>query len=53
MGAETIGSVINQHGRQDRYSLLPQSISDEVQVAWNAPPYPSLAATEDPESFSS
>ena len=35
--AETIGSIINQHGRKDRYSLLPSSLSNEVQVAWNGP----------------
>ena len=35
--AETIGSVISQHGRKSRYSLLPSSLSNEVQVAWNEP----------------
>ena len=35
--AETIGSVIKQHGRQQRYSLLPSSLSNEIQVAWNGP----------------
>ncbi|CAL4095345.1 unnamed protein product, partial [Meganyctiphanes norvegica] len=35
--AESVGSVINQHGRKDRYSLLARSLADEVQVAWNGP----------------
>lgn len=35
--AETIGSLINQHGRKDRCSLSPASLSSEVQVAWNGP----------------
>ena len=33
--AETIGSVINQHGNKGRCSLLPSSLSNEVQIAWN------------------
>ena len=44
--AESVASVINQHGRLDRYSLLPLSLSDEVRVAWNAPPFPSPTATD-------
>ncbi len=35
--AKTIGSLINQHGRKDRCSLSPASLSSEVQVAWNGP----------------
>ena len=35
--AETLGSVINQHGRKQRCSLAPASLSSEVQVAWNGP----------------
>ena len=35
--AESIGSVINQHGRKDRYSLKPSSLSSEVQITWNGP----------------
>ena len=35
--AETIGSVINQHGSKQRYSLKPASLSSEVQVCWNGP----------------
>ena len=35
--AETIGSVINNHGCKNRGSLLPKTLSNEVQVAWNAP----------------
>ena len=35
--AETIGSIINQHGRKQRYSLAPSSLSNEVQIAWNGP----------------
>ena len=35
--AETIGSLINQHGRKGRYSLLPASLSNEVQIAYNGP----------------
>ena len=31
--AETIGSLINRHGRKGRYSLLPASLSNEVQIA--------------------
>ena len=31
--AETIGSLINQHGRKGRYSLLPTSLSNEVHIA--------------------
>jgi hypothetical protein len=34
---ETIGSVINQHGRKGRCSLRSDSLSTEVQVAWNGP----------------
>ena len=36
--AETIGSVINSHGCKERCSLLPMSLSNEVQVVWNGPP---------------
>ena len=43
--AETIGSVINQHGRKCRYSLRPSSLSNEVQVAWNGPSEMSKATT--------
>ena len=35
--AETIGSVINQHGRKERCSLKMANLSSEVQVAWNGP----------------
>ena len=35
--AETIGSVINNHGSKSRTSLLPKTLSNEVQVAWNGP----------------
>ena len=35
--AETIGSLINQHGRKQRCSLLSSSLSNEVQIAWNGP----------------
>ena len=35
--AETIGSLINQHGRKQRCSLSPSSLSNEVQIAWNGP----------------
>ena len=35
--AESIGSVINQHGRKQRFSLKPSSLSNEVQIAWNGP----------------
>lgn len=35
--AESIGSVINRHGSDDRASLLPASLSDEVQLSWNGP----------------
>ena len=36
---ETIGSVINQHGRKNRFSLKNDSLSNEaeVKVAWNGP----------------
>ena len=43
--AVSIGSTINQHGRKQRYSLLPSSSVDEVQVAWNGPETFSTAAT--------
>ena len=33
--AETLGSVINNHGCKNRSSLLPKTLSNEVQVAWN------------------
>ena len=33
--AETAGSLINQHGRKSRCSLLPASLSNEIQIAWN------------------
>lgn len=36
--AESIGSVINSHGCKERSSLLPSSLSNEVQIAWNGPP---------------
>ena len=36
--AESIGSVIAQHGRKQRCSLKPSSLSSEVQIAWNGPP---------------
>ena len=35
--AESIGSVINRHGSDDRASLLPSSLSNEVQLSWNGP----------------
>ena len=34
---ETIGSIINNHGCKNRSSLLPKSLSNEVQVNWNGP----------------
>ena len=33
--AEAAGSLINQHGRKSRCSLLPASLSNEIQIAWN------------------
>ena len=44
--AESIGSVINDHGRKSRCSLSPASLSSEVQIAWNAPHEFSAAATK-------
>ena len=35
--AETTGSLINQHGSKQRYSLTPSSLSNDVQVCWNGP----------------
>ena len=35
--AETAGSLINQHGRKSRCSLLPASLSNEIQIALNGP----------------
>ena len=35
--AETLGSVINQHGSKDRQSMRASTLSTEVQVAWNGP----------------
>ena len=35
--AESIGSVINKHGRKERSSLRPDALSSECQVAWNGP----------------
>ena len=35
--AETIGSVIKNHGSKNRSSLLPKTLSNEVQVTWNGP----------------
>ena len=35
--AESIGSVINRHGRKERCSMHPNSLSSECQVAWNGP----------------
>ena len=35
--AKTIGSVINNHGCKNRSSLLPKTLSNEMQVAWNGP----------------
>ena len=32
-----IGSVINNHGSENRSSLLPKTLSIKVQVAWNGP----------------
>ena len=43
--AESIGSVINEYGRKQRYSLLPSSLGDEIQIAWNGPQIFSTAAT--------
>ena len=36
--AESIGSVLNSHGCKERCSLLPSSLSNEVQIVWNGPP---------------
>ena len=44
--AETIGSVINQHGRKQRCALSPGSLSSEVQIAWNGPQVFDLAAKD-------
>ena len=35
--AETIGSVIKNHGCKNRSSLLPKTLSNEVKVTWNGP----------------
>ena len=35
--AESIGSVINRHGSDERSSLLPATLSNEVQLSWNGP----------------
>ena len=42
--AETLGSVINQHGSKQRQSLKPASLSNEVQISWNGPFEHSAAA---------
>ena len=34
---ESLGSVINQHGSENRGSLLPSNISNEFQLLWNGP----------------
>ena len=34
---ESIGSVINAHGSEQRSSMLPGTLEDEVMVAWNGP----------------
>ena len=44
--AESIGSVINRHGSKERASLLPASLSNEVQVNWNGPLEFSPSATK-------
>ena len=44
--AESIGSVINQHGCKERASILPSTLSSEVQVSWNGPSEFSVATTE-------
>ena len=33
--AESVGSLINQHGRKQRCGLSATSLSSEVQIAWN------------------
>ena len=43
--AESIGSVINRHGCNERASLLPASLSTEVQISWNGPSEFSPSAT--------
>ena len=35
--AETIGSVNNNHSCKNWSSLLPKTLSNEAQVAWNGP----------------
>ena len=35
--AESLGSVINCHGSDNRSSLLPSNLSNEVQLSWNGP----------------
>ena len=35
--AESIGSVINRHGRKERCSLRPDVLSSECQISWNGP----------------
>lgn len=44
--AESVGSVINHHGRKSRCSLSPSSLASEVQIAWNSPHEFSAAATK-------
>ena len=44
--AESIGSVINHHGCKERASILPSTLSSEVQVSWNGPSEFSFATTE-------
>ena len=44
--AESIGSVINQHGCKERASILPSTLSSEVLVSWNGPPELRVATTD-------
>ena len=44
--AESIGSVINQHGYKERASILPSTLSREVLVSWNGPPELRVATTD-------
>ena len=44
--AESIGSVINQHGCKERASILPSTLSSEVLISWNGPPELRVATTD-------
>ena len=41
---ESVGSVINKHGKKERSSMKPRNLSDEIFVSWNGPPEHSVAA---------